>query len=93
MLAYFVKGSILFEKSDYRLAAELSQKSAMGYKDFFGLKHPRVYKSYVLLGDCYNKLGMKEEMIDAYVTAEDIAKIVFGPNSIEVTEIRKKLSV
>lgn len=85
------KAAILYAMGDISAAKVLAEKSAMGYVEFFGIAQPDVYKLYLLLGQCCEKLGEKAEAAEAFSAALKTGKLFFAPDSDAIRSLEARL--
>ncbi|MBE7021508.1 MAG: tetratricopeptide repeat protein [Ruminococcaceae bacterium] len=90
--SYYVKARILYEMGKTDEAIALGEKTAKLYERFFGGGYPKLYETYILIGDCCLSKGDTFLAVSSYEKAIKIAEDIFPPTAAEITEITEKIS-
>lgn len=85
------KAEILYYSGRYDGLKEIIQGVVQGRIKHQGLVYVRTVDSYLLLGDCCTALDEKDEAIQAYTKALEIAEKLYAPGAKQITEIREKI--
>ncbi len=92
MLSHYLKAAALYKLCDLENAKAFAEKGALGYSEYFGLGHPRIYLMYTLLGDCCADLKQYAEAKEAYGNAKKAAESIYAPGAEQITSINEKIA-
>lgn len=91
-LAYYLKASAYFGLKDYGQAIRFAQKSVDMYLEYLGSSYPRIQALYIIIGDCYAELKDEQNAREGYSKALNYAKLIFAPDSKQISLIKSKLN-
>ena len=85
------KAEILYYSEQYDGLKEMIYEIIQGRIEHQGVVYFRTMDSYLLLGDCCTALGERDEAVQAYTKALEIAEKLYAPGAKQIAELREKI--